>query len=94
MIKAAAKPGQVSVFTPTNREMLPEEWGALATARIMSVSDSAPPVIKDQAVAFRDQIEFIITHYMREAIRSDRYHLAKNLAMSGQPDLAAMVTEQ
>jgi len=90
----ATQLGDLKVFTPSRREMLIEEWATLATSRIMSVSDSAPPVIKDQAIAFRDQIEYIITHYMREAVRSDRYTLAKNLAMSGYADMASMVVEQ
>lgn len=88
-----AEVAKARVFTPSNREMLVEEWAALATARIMSVSDHAPPLIRDQAHAFRDQIERLIAHYMREAVRSDRYQLMRNLAMTGNQDMASVVLE-
>ena len=94
MAKLQIKLGKTVVHTPSNREMIPEEWAALCTSKIMGVSDMAPAMIRDQAFAFRDQIEHVITHYMREMIRSDRYQLARNLAMTGHSDLAAMVVEQ
>jgi hypothetical protein len=94
MAKLKLALGKAEVHTPSNREMMPEEWAALCASKIMGVSDMAPAMIRDQAYAFRDQIEHVITHYMREMIRSDRYQLAKNLAMVGHADLAAMVVEQ
>ena len=79
---------------PPNREMLIEEWAALATMRIIGVSDTAAPVIRDQAIVFRDHIEHIINHYMHEAIRADRFALARNLALCGHSEFATMVAEQ
>ena len=90
-MKAMLSGAQVNA--PSNREMLIDEWAALATMRIISVSDTAPPLIRDQAIAFRDNIENVITYYMREAVRSDRYALAKNLSFSGHADVAGMVIE-
>lgn len=80
------------VFTPP-REMTTEEWAKLAVERMISISEEAPPAIRDQALAYRDNIHTLILHYMRQAIYSDRASLSHKLRGSGHPDLAMLVIE-
>ena len=44
--------GDVAVFTSTNRGHSPEEMADMALNKIMLVSEDAPPVIRDQALAY------------------------------------------
>ena len=64
--------GIVDVYTTSNRGFTPEEVAARCLDRIVKVSESAPPAIRDQALAYKDSLRQVLTHYMREAIQSDR----------------------
>lgn len=45
----------------------PEFWAELAMRRIMSVADTAPQPIRDQARAFREQAKQIIASAIQQA---------------------------
>jgi hypothetical protein len=61
--------GNVQVVTSEGGHQ-PEFWARRASERILQISDSAPQPIRDQAYAFRNQMEAVILHYMKEAIKS------------------------
>ena len=46
--------GKVSVFTSVDRGHTPEQIADMALNRIMQVNESAPSVIKEQALAYKD----------------------------------------
>ena len=48
--------GTVSVFTSTNGGHTPEQVAEMALNRIIQVNESAPPVIKEQALAYKDRL--------------------------------------
>ena len=81
----------VGVRTTNNRGFTPEEVAETCASKIVSVSDTAPPVIRDQAVAYKTQMEKIIAHYMKEAISSDRTTVYNALKDAGHPDLAELI---
>jgi hypothetical protein len=70
---------KVDVVTSDNGGHSPEFWAARAAQRIVHVSDSAPPVISDQARAFQKQVEQVILYYMKQAIQCDRSTVASQL---------------
>ena len=78
----------VTVTTTENRGFTPEEVAQRCVAKIISVSDSAHPGIREQAKAFQQQIEGVVAFYMREAIRSDRTTVYNLLKDAGHPELA------
>ena len=82
---------QVNVETTSEGGFDPEYWAERATRHIVSVSDQAPQPIRDQAYAFRDLVEKVVTHYMREAIRSDRTTLAAHLRKQGHDEIAKVI---
>jgi hypothetical protein len=55
------------------------------------VAETAPPVIRDQARAYKNSVEAIVAHYMREAIRSDRTTVYNALVDAGHPELAEAI---
>ena len=78
----------VTVHTTENRGFTPEEVAARCADKIVAVADTAPPVIRDQARAYKKNVEAVIAHYMREAIRSDRTTVYNALMDAGYPELA------
>jgi hypothetical protein len=81
----------VTVHTTENRGFTPEEVAARCTDKIVAVAETAPPVIRDQARAYKNSVEAIVAHYMREAIRSDRTTVYNALVDAGHPELAAAI---
>jgi hypothetical protein len=81
----------VEVHTTSGRGFTPEELAAQCAQRIVAVSDTAPPVIRDQARAFKNSVEAIIAQYMRQAIRSDRTTVYNALTDAGHPELAELI---
>ena len=57
-------------------------------SKLISVSDGAHPAIRDQALAYKEHMEKVVSFYMREAIRSDRTTVYNALKDSGNPELA------
>ena len=85
------KPPAVSVSTTQNRGHTPEEVAKFCVRHIVSVSDEAPPVIRDQAQAFKDNVEKIIAYYMKQAIKSDRTTVYNAIKDAGQLSLAEAI---
>lgn len=81
----------VEVRTTNGRGFTPEEVAARCADKLISVSDSAPKEIADQARAFKSHIEAVVAHYMREAIASDRTTVYNAIKDAGHPDLAELI---
>ncbi|HBT08603.1 MAG TPA: hypothetical protein DEB18_03165, partial [Leeuwenhoekiella sp.] len=62
----------VGVETTDNRGFTPEEVAERCVNKIIGISNNAHPAIKDQAHAYRKEMQKIIAIYMRQAIKSDR----------------------
>lgn len=82
---------QVQVSTTQGRGHTPEEIAVRAARRIVSVSETAPPAIRDQAKAFQAQIEAVLVQYLREAVQSDRTTVYNALTDAGHPELANLI---
>ncbi len=81
----------VSVLTTTGRGFTPEEVAERCADKLISISDSADPVLRDQAHAFRRQIVKLLSFYMKEAIRSDRTTVYNAVKDAGHPKLAEAI---
>lgn len=83
--------GSVIVNTTNYRGFTPEEVAARAADKIISVGDTAHPVIRDQAQAFKTHIQKVVEFYIKEAIKNDRATLALKLQEAGYPDLVSLL---
>ena len=81
----------VTVHTTNGRGFTPEEIAARCADKLMHVAGSAPPAIRDQALAFKFQIEKVVTTYLREAIANDRTTVYNALVDTGHPQLAEAI---
>lgn len=81
----------VGINTVNNRGFTPDELAEQCVSKVVSVSETAHPSIRDQARAFSKHIEKLIAFYMRQAIRSDRTTVYNALNDAGHPDLAELI---
>jgi hypothetical protein len=81
----------VQVHTTSGRGASPEELASRCADKLMYVSESAPPAIRDQALAFKTHIEKLVSAYMHEAIASDRTTVYNAIKDAGHPDLAELI---
>jgi hypothetical protein len=88
---SAAKVGDFLVKTTENRGFTPEEITEDLLTKLIFISGESHPVIREQAVAFRDQIRPVIVYYMKQAVRSDRTTLAAQLSKQGHNDMADII---
>ena len=81
----------VEIQTTDNRGQTPEEVAQRCVNKSIGISNNAHPAIKDQAHAYRLQMEKIIAIYMRQAIKSDRTTVYNAIKDSGNPKLAEYI---
>ena len=81
----------VGVRATDNRGFTPEELASQCAQKVVSVADTAPPVIRDQAVAFQGHIEKVVSHYLKQAVLSDRTTVYNALNDAGHSDLAELI---
>lgn len=79
------------VKTTQNRGFTPEELAEMCADRIITISDSAAPEIKQQAVAFRGDLVQVLKTYLQQAVSSDRTTVYNALTDAGQPKLADLI---
>lgn len=88
---SAAKVGDFLVRTTENRGFTPEEITEDLLTKLIFISGESHPAIREQAVAFRDQIRPVIVYYMKQAVRSDRTTIAAQLSKQGHNDMADII---
>ena len=81
----------VSVSTTKNRGWTVEEVADRCLQRIIAVSDTAPPEIRDQAVAFKEAIRPLLIFYMKEVVNSDRTTVYNIIRDAGYPEVAEFI---
>jgi len=83
--------GSAVVHTTNNRGHSPEEIASFCVDELMHVAETAPPVIRDQAIAFKKQMLSVITKYVQQGIISDRTTVYNALKDAGNPELAELI---
>tara|TARA_R100001377_G_scaffold77516_1_gene54818 strand:+ start:592 stop:882 length:291 start_codon:yes stop_codon:yes gene_type:complete len=83
--------GDVMVYTSDNSGHSPDQIADMALNRIMSVSENAPPVIRDQAMAHRDKLKEILIYYMKSMANSERTTIWALMKKQGHHDMAEII---
>tara|TARA_R110002020_G_scaffold518_3_gene2577 strand:+ start:15096 stop:15386 length:291 start_codon:yes stop_codon:yes gene_type:complete len=89
--KSSSELGPVNVYTSNNRGHSPEEIAEMALNKIMMVSDSAPPVIRDQAIAHKNRLKEVLIFYMNKMAQSERTTIWALMKKQGQEDMAEII---
>ena len=70
-----------------------EEVAERALDKIIQVGDQSHPLVREQAIAFRNHIREVLDFYMNEAVKFDRVTLAHKLREAGHPELIKLLDE-
>ena len=76
--------GSVDVHTTINRGHSAEELVDMAMNKIMYVGENAPPAIRDQAMAYREQLRNILLFYIRQAMLSERVTMRAEISAENE----------
>ena len=87
----ASEIGNALVFTSDNGGHSPEDMAEMALNKIMLVSDTAPPVIRDQAYAHRQRLKEVLIYYMNKMCQSERTTLWALMKQQGHGDMAEII---
>jgi hypothetical protein len=83
--------GSVVVKTSEQGGLSNEQIADLAVDKIASVSEDAPPHLKEQAKLFKEQLKGIIHHYLLLARKEERASIIQALRSSGQKETAEYI---
>ncbi len=83
--------GDDMVYTSNDSGHSPEQIADMALNRIMSVSEKAPAVIRDQAMAHRDMLKEILIYYMKSMAQSERTTIWALMKKQGHHDIAEII---
>ena len=83
--------GSVVVKTSEKGGLNNEQIADLAVEKIASVSEDAPPHLKQQAKLFKEQLKGIIHHYLLLARKEERARIMQVLRSSGHKEMAEYI---
>ena len=83
--------GELRTMTTSGRGLNAAEIMSLLMPRLLHVGDNAPPAIRDQASAFKADIERLVRYYIVQAQKSQNTTICGMLEQAGQHDAAAIV---
>ena len=83
--------GQIKAMGVSGRGFTPEELADNTLDRIISISASADPVIRQQAEAFREHIRLVLVSYGNQCVNSNKTTIANRLRDAGHPDLTKLL---
>lgn len=83
--------GEITATTVSGRGFTPEELVDNTLDRIIFISASADPVIRQQAEAFRKSIRGVLLNYGTQCVRSNHTTIANRLRDAGHSELTKLL---
>tara|TARA_R100001460_G_scaffold48870_1_gene87048 strand:+ start:2505 stop:2792 length:288 start_codon:yes stop_codon:yes gene_type:complete len=83
--------GNVNVMTSDKGGLTNEQVADLAVDKIVSISNDAPPHIRQQAKQFREHLKNVLYHYLLLARREERASIVHILRSNGQKEMAEYI---
>lgn len=94
MLDACALLNGITVQATSGRGFTPEEVAERALDKIIYVGENVDPVIRDQALAYRDNLRKVLVYYMHEAVRSNKTTLVNKFKNAGHPELIPLLLQE
>ena len=83
--------GSPTVVTSTNGGLSADQITTLCCNKIVQVSENAAPAVKEQAIAFRAQLEVVVHAYVLKAMQEERETCVQIAVRGGYPELAELL---
>jgi hypothetical protein len=90
-VSGGALLGDIKAMGVSGRGFTPEELADNALDRIISISSSADPVIRQQAEAYREHIRMVLISYGRQCVKSNHTTISNRLRDAGHPELTQLL---
>ena len=90
-IRDRSQVGSVNVHTSEKGGLNNEQIADLAVDKIVSISDQAPPHIRQQAQQFRDHLKKVLYHYILLARKEERGSIIHILRSNGHKEMAEYI---
>jgi len=90
-ISGGALLGNITAMSVSGRGFTPEELAGNALDRIISISSTADPVIRQQAEAFREHIRSVLISYGNQCVKSNHTTISNRLRNAGHPELTKLL---
>jgi len=81
----------MKILTTKNGGLSVEHWADRCVDKIIHVANDSDSIIRDQAVAFKQDVRTVLIHYMTNAIKSDRTTLYNLFLKQGEPQMAEIL---
>lgn len=94
MFSSCALLNGISVQSTSGRGFTPEEVAERALDKIIYVGENVDPVIRDQALAYRDRLRSVLVYYMHEAVKSNKTTLVNRFKQAGQEALVPLILQE
>ena len=91
MFAAQSNIGSLTVVTSANGGLSVEQITELCCNKIVHVSENAAPAVREQAVAFRAQLEAVVHAYVLKAMQEERETCVQIAVRGGYPELAELL---
>ena len=91
MFTAEGGVGSATVVTSFHGGLSAEQITELCCNKIVQVSENAAPAVKEQAVAFRAQLEVVVHGYVTKAMQEERETCVQIAVRGGYPELAELL---
>ncbi len=72
-------PGAINVVASNNGPLDPSQWAKLAADKIVHIGDQTEGPIRDQAIAYKQNIQKVVEYYIRQAVLSNEKHLLQRI---------------
>jgi hypothetical protein len=83
--------GNVMVATTNGRGHSPEELAGHALDKIIRISGEMPPEIRDQVLAYKEKLRYILTDYISRGQQSERTTIIAALEKEGHSVASGIV---
>tara|TARA_R100001440_G_scaffold10266_5_gene18803 strand:+ start:6130 stop:6432 length:303 start_codon:yes stop_codon:yes gene_type:complete len=83
--------GSVNVHTSHDGGLTNEQVADLCVDKIVTISDQAPPHIRQQAKQFREHLKKVVYNYLLLARREERASIVHILRSNGQKEMAEYI---
>jgi|TARA_B100001939_G_scaffold269563_1_gene237225 hydroxymethylpyrimidine/phosphomethylpyrimidine kinase len=81
----------VMVKTSNNGGLSNDDLADICVSKVISIADTAPPEIKEQAVFFKDKIKSLLKYYLNQASESEKSRCAQICVNGGHEEAANLI---
>jgi hypothetical protein len=81
----------VMVKTSNNGGLSNDDLADICVSKVISIADTSPPEIREQAMFFKDKIKSLLKYYLNQASESEKSKCAQICVNGGYEEAANLI---